>query len=214
MYFFKTPKLFEFLYPAALWHGDRKKKKIYLTFDDGPVPDVTDFILDVLSDLDVKATFFCVGDNIEKYPGVFKRIIEEKHGIGNHTFNHLNGWEVSEENYLKNIQMCEEVINHNSAIDRIKLFRPPYGKIRKKTLKKIKNEYKIIMWDVLSYDFSPRVTADRCLEKSIKYTRNGSIIIFHDSARSFKINKLIISQFIRHLKSNNFEFSKLEDIYL
>ena len=214
MYFFKTPKLFEFLYPAAIWHGDRKKKKIYLTFDDGPVPDVTDHILDVLSDLDVKATFFCVGDNIKKYPEVFKRIIEEKHGIGNHTFNHLNGWEESEENYLKNIQLCEEVINHNSGIDQIKLFRPPYGKIRRKTLKKIKNEYKIIMWDVLSYDFSPRVTADRCLEKSIKYTRNGSIIIFHDSIRTFEKNKLIISQYIRHLKSNNYEFCKIEDIYL
>ena len=105
MHFFKTPKLFEFLYPAALWHGDREKKKIYLTFDDGPVPEVTEYILDVLSDLDIKATFFCVGDNIRKYPEVFKRIVEEKHGIGNHTFNHLNGWEVSDENYLKNIQL-------------------------------------------------------------------------------------------------------------
>ncbi len=213
MHFFKTPKLFEFLYPAALWHGDREKKKIYLTFDDGPVPEVTEYILDVLSDLDIKATFFCVGDNIRKYPEVFKRIVEEKHGIGNHTFNHLNGWEVSDENYLKNIQLCEEVLCHNSGIDQIKLFRPPYGKIRKKTLRKIKNEYKIIMWDVLSYDFSPRVTADKCLEKSIKYTRNGSIIIFHDSTRAFEKNKLIISQYIRHLKSNNYEFCKLEDIY-
>lgn len=214
MYFFKTPKLFEFLYPAALWHGDRKKKKIYLTFDDGPVPEVTEYILDVLSDLDIKATFFCVGDNIRRYPGVFKRIVEEKHGIGNHTFNHLNGWEVSDENYLKNIQLCEEVLSHNSGIDQIKLFRPPYGKIRKKTLRKIKNEYKIIMWDVLSYDFSPRVTADKCLEKSIKYTRNGSIIIFHDSARAFEKNKLIISQYLRYFKNHNYEFCKIEDIYL
>jgi len=214
VYFFKTPKLFEFLYPAALWHGDRKKKNIYLTFDAGPVPEVTDYILEVLSYLAVKATFFCVGDNIKKYPEVFKRIVEEKHGIGNHTFNHLNGWKANEVDYLKNIQLCDEVISHNTGIDQIKLFRPPYGKIRNKTLNRIKNDYKIIMWDVLSYDFSPRMTAEKCLEKSLRYTRNGSIIIFHDSDKTFSKNKLIISQYIRHLKNNNYEFCKIEDIYL
>ena len=214
MYFFKTPKLFKFLYPEALWHGDRKKKKIYLTFDDGPVPEVSDYILDVLSDQDVKATFFCVGDNIKKYPEVFKRIIDEEHGIGNHTFNHLNGWKVSEDDYLKNIQLCDEVINNNSLTGPIKLFRPPYGKIRKKILKRIRNEYKIIMWDVLSYDFSAKVTAEKCLEKSLKYTRNGSIIIFHDSKKSFEKNKLIISQYIQHFKNKNYDFCKIEDLYL
>ena len=214
MYFFKTPRLLKYLYPDALWHGDRDSKKIYLTFDDGPVPGITDYILDVLSDLDVKATFFCVGENIKKTPGVFKRIIEEGHGIGNHTFNHLNGWAVNEEEYLKNIQLCDEVINFYRGKDHIRLFRPPYGKIRRKILKKIRHDYKVIMWDVLSYDFSPDVTAERSLTRSLRYTRNGSIIIFHDSLKTFEKLKLIISQYILHFKNKNYEFCNIEDIYL
>lgn len=214
MYFFRTPRLFKFLYPEALWHGDREKKKIYLTFDDGPVPEASNYILDVLSDLDVKATFFCVGENIKKYPEVFIRILDEKHGIGNHTFNHLNGWKVSDDEYLKNIQLCDEVINDHLHKVPVKLFRPPYGKIRKKTIKKIKNSYKIIMWDVLSYDFSVNLKAEKCLEKSLKHTRNGSIIIFHDSIKSIGKNKLIISQFIQHFKNKNYDFCKIEDIYM
>ena len=214
MYFFKTPRLFQLLYPDALWHGDRKRKKIYLTFDDGPVPGITDYILDVLSALEVKATFFCVGDNIKKYPEVFKRIVNEKHGVGNHTFNHLNGWKVSEDDYLKNIQLCDEVIGNNSQIGPIKLFRPPYGKIPIRVLKKIRDEYKIIMWDVLSYDFSGKVKAEKCLEKSLRYTENGSIIIFHDSKKSTEKTKLIISQYIQYFKNKNYDFCKIEDIYL
>lgn len=214
MYFFKTPRLFKLLYPEALWHGDRHKKKIYLTFDDGPVPGVTEYILDVLADLEVKATFFCVGENIKKNPDVFKRILEEKHGIGNHTYNHLNGWAVTDEEYLKNIQQCDEIIHHYAGNDQLKLFRPPYGKIRRRILKKIRNDYKVIMWDVLSYDFSNDVTAERSLYKSSRNTHNGSIIIFHDSNKTFEKLKLIISQYILFFKSKNYEFCKIEDIYL
>jgi peptidoglycan/xylan/chitin deacetylase (PgdA/CDA1 family) len=214
VYFFKTPRLLELLYPDALWHGNREKKKIYLTFDDGPVPGVTEYILDVLSELDVKATFFCVGENIKKNPDVFKRIVQEKHGVGNHTFNHLNGWEVSDEDYLRNIQLCDEMIRNYTGKEQIKLFRPPYGKIRRKTLKKIRHDYKVIMWDVLSYDFSPSVSAERSLDISSRYTRNGSIIIFHDSYRTFEKLKLIISQYILYFKNRNYEFCNIEDIYL
>ena len=214
MYFFKTPGLLELLYPQALWHGDRDKKKIYLTFDDGPVPGVTDYILDVLSELDVKATFFCVGENIKKNPEVFKRIVQEKHGIGNHTFNHLNGWATRDEDYLRNIQLCDDMIRHYAAEDHIKLFRPPYGKIRRKILKKIRQDYKVIMWDVLSYDFSPDISAGKSLYKSSKHTRNGSIIIFHDSNKTFEKLKLIISQYILYFKNKNYEFCNIEDIYL
>ncbi|MGD9329384.1 MAG: polysaccharide deacetylase family protein [Cyclobacteriaceae bacterium] len=214
MYFFKTPGLLELLYPQALWHGDRDKKKIYLTFDDGPVPGVTDYILDVLSELDVKATFFCVGENIKKNPEVFKRIVQEKHGIGNHTFNHLNGWAVRDEDYLRNIQLCDDMIRHYAGEEQIKLFRPPYGKIRRKVLKKIRHDYKVIMWDVLSYDFSPDITAEKSLYKSSKCSRNGSIIIFHDSKKTFEKLKLIISQYILYFKNINYEFCNVKDIYL
>ena len=214
MYFFKTPKLLEILYPEALWHGDRKEKKLYLTFDDGPVPGVTDYILEVLSDLDVKATFFCVGENIKKNPDVFKRIVQEKHEIGNHTYNHLNGWAVRDQDYLRNIQLCDDMIRKYTGEDHIKLFRPPYGKIRRKILRRIRQEYKVIMWDVLSYDFSKDITAERSLFNSSKYTRNGSIIIFHDSNKTFEKLKLIISQYVLYFKNKNYEFCNIKDIYL
>ncbi len=214
MYFFKTPKLLKLFYPEALWHGDRKEKKIYLTFDDGPIPGVTDYVLEVLSELDVKATFFCVGENIKKNPDVFKRIIQGKHGIGNHTYNHLNGWSVKEQDYLRNIQLCDDMIGKYTGDDPIKLFRPPYGKIRRNILRKIRHTYEVIMWDVLSYDFSPDITAERSLYKSLRYTRNGSIIIFHDSNKTFEQLKLMISQYILYFKNKNYEFCNIKDIYL
>jgi peptidoglycan/xylan/chitin deacetylase (PgdA/CDA1 family) len=211
--FFKTPKLFEFLYPEAVWHGKRDKKRIYLTFDDGPVPIVTEYILDLLAEHKIKATFFCVGENVVKNPEIFVRIIKEGHDVGNHTHNHLNGWRVKEQEYINNIKLCEEAFQQLGYNSNIPLFRPPYGKIRKKTLKKIGEDYKTIMWDVLSYDFSYKVSIQKCLSKSSKYTKNGSIIIFHDSIKSFDKIKLVISQYIKYMKEKNYEFHIISDIF-
>jgi peptidoglycan/xylan/chitin deacetylase (PgdA/CDA1 family) len=213
VYFFKTPRLFEIIYPDAVWHAERDKKQIYLTFDDGPVPVVTDYVLDLLAQFEVKATFFCVGENVKKHPDIFKRLIREGHGIGNHTYNHLNGWRVDEDIYLKNIQACTDIFQLAGYESNHMFFRPPYGKIRRKTIKKLQGNYKIIMWDVLPYDFSDKVDADRCLSKSIKYTKNGSIIIFHDNLRTFETLKLIISQFIATMKEKNYEFCKIDSIF-
>ena len=214
MYFYKTPKLFEYFYPEAIWHGDRSKKYIYLTFDDGPVPRVTEYILDLLSDLTVKASFFCVGENVKYHPKIFNRMIQDGHGIGNHTFNHLNGWITCEREYMENIQMCADILRQSGHQGNPLYFRPPYGRIRKNIIKKIKAAYKIIMWDVLSYDFSSKVSPETCFQKSLRHTKNGSIIVFHDCIKTFEKIKFVISQYIMYLKDKNYEFHTIDDIFL
>jgi peptidoglycan/xylan/chitin deacetylase (PgdA/CDA1 family) len=213
LFLFKTPKIFELLYPEAVWHGARDKNHVYLTFDDGPVRGVTEFILDLLSELKIKASFFCVGENVDKNPELFQRIIYEGHSVGNHTYNHLNGWQVKEEDYIKNIRLCTDTFHKLGYKRDIHLFRPPYGKIRRKTLRKINGTYKIIMWDVLSYDFSSKVQMNTCLHKSIRYTKNGSIIIFHDSKKTFDKIKLVISQYVNVVRDMNYEFHIIDDIF-
>jgi peptidoglycan/xylan/chitin deacetylase (PgdA/CDA1 family) len=214
VYFYKTPKLLEYIYPEAIWHGDRSKKNIYLTFDDGPVPRVTEYILDLLSDLTVKASFFCVGENVKNHPKIFDRMIQDGHGIGNHTFNHLNGWTTSDREYVENIQMCSDILQHSGHQGHPLYFRPPYGRIRKNILKKINAAYKIIMWDVLSHDFSSKVSPETCFQKSLQHTKNGSIIVFHDSIKTFEKIKFVISQFILYLRDKNYEFHVIDDIFL
>jgi len=213
VYFFKTPKLFEFLYPEAIWHGDRDNKRVYLTFDDGPIPVVTDYLLDLLNDLNIKATFFCVGENVKNNPESFKRIIRDGHCVGNHTYNHLNGWKVDEQLYLENIKLCDEIFKNTGLINDYKLFRPPYGKIRRKTLKKLKEDYRVIMWDVLSYDFAYKISIEKCLSKSLQYTQKGSIVIFHDSKKTFEKIKFVISQYVTSLMDKNYEFCRIDQIF-
>ena len=213
MYFFKTPRLFQHLYPAAIWHGDRNKNQIYLTFDDGPVPTVTEYILDVLQEHSVKATFFCVGENVDRHPAIFARILREGHGIGNHTFNHLNGWKVNDRDYLENIDRCFGLFRQHGYHEDLLLFRPPYGKIRRETLRKLKDTCKVIMWDVLSYDFSSKVPQEKSLGKSLQYTQNGTIIIFHDSLKTWSKLKFLISQYILVMKEKNYEFCTIKDMF-
>ena len=186
---------------------------MYLTFDDGPVPEVTEYILDLLSEHKIKATFFCVGENVVKNQDIFLRIIGEGHCIGNHTYNHLNGWQAQDQEYINNIKLCSDVFKQLGYNSDIQLFRPPYGKIRRKTISKIRKDYKVIMWDVLSYDFSNRVSVQTCLNKSIRHTKNGSIIIFHDSKKTFSKIKLVISQYIHYLKGRNYEFRMIDEIF-
>jgi peptidoglycan/xylan/chitin deacetylase (PgdA/CDA1 family) len=186
---------------------------VYLTFDDGPIPVVTEYILDLLLDLKVKATFFLVGENVTNNPKVFERLLNEGHCIGNHTYNHMNGWRTDERQYLENIRSCTEIFKQSGFKSDYMFFRPPYGMIRRNTLKKIKNEYKVIMWDVLSYDFSNKVSPEKCLYKSLKYTKNGSIIIFHDNIKAYEKLKFVILQYILTLKDNNYEFCKIDEIF-
>jgi peptidoglycan-N-acetylglucosamine deacetylase len=164
-------------FPRYIWRMPDKNKNIYLTFDDGPVPVVTEWVLDLLKSRKILATFFCVGDNVRKYPEIYSRILDEGHSVGNHTYNHLNGWKNSLPEYRRNIASAEKEIQSG-------LFRPPYGKIRPMIGREISNRYKIIMWDVLSRDFDSAVSGDKCAAIVLAETRPGSIIVFHDSPKS------------------------------
>ncbi|MEZ4857618.1 MAG: polysaccharide deacetylase family protein [Flavobacteriaceae bacterium] len=188
-YFPKTPKFVTWLYPKRIWAFSRVKNTIYLTFDDGPIPEVTPWVLDILKKYNAKATFFCIGVNIEKNPNIFSRVKREGHDIGNHTFNHLKGTKTPTRKYLDNVLAFEEFIqqSNNPSIQPPKLFRPPYGKLTQKQAKRIRQKgYNIIMWDVLSYDWDNRVSEEKCLQNVLKNIRPGSIIVFHDSLKAKK----------------------------
>src|SRR5690606_33924907 len=155
MHFVRPFFLLKYIYPELIWRKDRAKKNIYLTFDDGPVPEVTPWVLDCLKEKKIKATFFCVGDNIKNNPGLFQRILNEGHQIGNHTMNHLKGWDTTTKTYLENVKECQNYTKTN-------LFRPPYGRAKKNQLKNIKENYQIIMWDVLTGDYNPLISPEQC----------------------------------------------------
>jgi peptidoglycan/xylan/chitin deacetylase (PgdA/CDA1 family) len=207
--FFKIPKIILLLFPKYIWKLPNAEKKIYLTFDDGPIPEVTEWVLDILKHENIKATFFCIGDNIKKHPEIFKKIIAHNHSIGNHTFNHLNGWKTATKEYLENIELCEkEILKHTNLES--KLFRAPFGKIRKKQASAIqKLGYEIIMWNVLSYDFNKDLSNEECLLKVIQNTSNGSIIVFHDSIKANNNLKYTLPIAIQQLKKKGYIFDKI-----
>ena len=190
------------LYPKAVWRKDPALKKIYLTFDDGPVPVITPWVLDVLKEKKVKATFFCVGENVEKNSPIYRRILDEQHHTGNHTYNHLNGWNTHTDLYLRNVEKCAESVSTG-------LFRPPYGKLKKAQSAKISQQYSIIMWDVLSGDYDKETGPEKCLQNVIKNTRNGSIIVFHDSYKAQEKVMYALPRFIDWALENGFEFEVL-----
>lgn len=198
----RPPQILRSFYKESLWRMDKNEPAIYLTFDDGPIPELTTWVLDVLKEYNVKATFFCVGDNILKNPQIFERIKQEGHQVGNHTFNHLKGWKVTQTNYLENIEKCQVLTNTN-------LFRPPYGRIKKSQYKMLAKNYKVVFWDVLTYDYDIFMTPEKCLENSIKYTRNGSIIVFHDNIKAQKNLKFALPHYIEHFLKLNYKFVTL-----
>ena len=198
----RPPQLLRALYKGSLWRMDKKEPTIYLTFDDGPIPELTEWVLDVLKEYQIKATFFCVGDNIVKNPSIFQRIKSEGHQVGNHTFNHMKGWEVKNAMYVENTERCQELTKTN-------LFRPPYGRIKKSQYKILAKNYKVVFWDVLSYDYDRLTSSKKCLDNSIKYTRNGSIIVFHDNIKAQKNLKFALPQYIEHFLKLNYKFAVL-----
>ena len=202
----KTNKWIKMIFNNLVWEIPNSDKKIYLTFDDGPIPEVTEWVLDILKSEEIKATFFCIGDNIKRHPEVYKRILSEGHQTGNHTFNHLNGWKTETNHYIENLKLCEtEYLKLNT--EHSFLFRPPYGKIKPSQSKAIRNlGYKIIMWDVLSYDFDSTISVEKCLENVISNTEQGSIIVFHDSIKAEKNLKYALPKAIQVLKDKGFIF--------
>lgn len=181
----KTHWIIKKLFSKYVWNIPNLENKIYLTFDDGPIPEITEWVLEELKKYNAKATFFCIGDNVKKYPEVFKSVVESGHSIGNHTFNHLNGWKTSTKEYIENTKQCFSTFI-NPETQNIKLFRPPYGKIKPSQSKTLRNlGYKIIMWNVLSKDYSNKISPEKCYENVINNVESGSIIVFHDSLKAY-----------------------------
>lgn len=205
-YLVKTPRLLKAAYSSCLWSMRERTNDVYITFDDGPHPIITPFVLDQLKKYNAKATFFCIGKNVIENPEIYARIIAEGHGIGNHTHNHYNGWKVDNSDYLNNIDEAALVIKSN-------LFRPPYGRIRPSQIKNLKSLYpkiKIIMWDVLTGDFDTDLSPEKCLKYAVKNTKPGSIVVFHDSDKAFKRLEYSLPRFLQHCHTKGWDLNKIE----
>ncbi len=226
-YFAKTPGIFRLLYPKRLWALSRKEKNIHLTFDDGPIPEVTPWVLEQLKEHNAKATFFCIGKNMEANPAIFQQIVEEGHSIGNHTQNHLNGNKTPDEEYVANVMKAQEVISEERIENRENrkeredinlllslqnrfLFRPPYGKLSSSKARKLLDKgFKIVMWDVLSGDFDKNISKEKCLQNVLKNTKAGSIVIFHDSSKAEENLRYALPKTLAFFKERGFEFKSL-----
>jgi peptidoglycan/xylan/chitin deacetylase (PgdA/CDA1 family) len=205
LYLTYSPFWLKWFYPTLTWHKSRKEKFVYFTFDDGPIPVVTPFVLNTLKKFNCKATFFCIGDNVDKHPLILADIISEGHTIGNHTYNHLKGWNSSNENYIENVLK-------GSKLTSTRIFRPPYGRIKKSQIKEIKRQSpstEVIMWDVLSGDFDKRISKEQCVRNVLKHCKNGSIIVFHDSLKAFERLEYALPKVLENLSKKGFEFRTL-----
>jgi peptidoglycan/xylan/chitin deacetylase (PgdA/CDA1 family) len=211
-YFIKTPGILEKYFSKYTWRFNADKKELFLTFDDGPTPKITSFVLDQLKRYKAKATFFCIGKNIQKNPALFHRIRREKHTIGNHTQQHLNGWKNNNEAYIHDFLRCEHTIsNLIEKPQETKLFRPPYGKIKKSQAKEIlKKNYRIVMWDVLSADFDTSVSKEKCFENVLKNTKNGSIIVFHDSVKASEKVQYALPKVLEYFSKKGYLFKAIQ----
>jgi peptidoglycan/xylan/chitin deacetylase (PgdA/CDA1 family) len=195
----QTPFIARLFYPSLLWKIDTASKEIFLTFDDGPHPEITPKVLNILNHFNAKASFFCVGENIFKFPDVFKEIVRQNHVTGNHTYNHLNGWKTENGEYFDNIEKCGKFLNTG-------LFRPPYGKIKPSQISYLKRKHKIVMWSVLSYDFSNKISKERCFDIAVKNTVKGSIIVFHDSEKAARNMLYVLPRFLEHFSNLGYKF--------
>lgn len=198
----KSNFLLRTVYPECWWKvEDSAEPTIYLTFDDGPIPDVTEFALEQLDKYAAQATFFCIGDNVRKHRDVLYKVLEAGHMVGNHTYNHLNGWKTDDQVYLENIQLCQQLLGVETS-----LFRPPYGRIKKTQVAEVIENYSIVMWDVLTGDFDPGLPADVCLRKTIQYTKPGSIVVFHDSQKAWPTMRYVLPRILAHFTERGYSF--------
>lgn len=217
----KIPKVIKSIFPNYVWDIDTTEKVLYLTFDDGPTPEITNWILNILNEYNAKATFFCIGANVEKYPNLFQNILKEGHSIGNHTQHHIKGWNTKKEAYLKDVATCETIFksqvlnstsqNTNRKSLTVNLFRPPYGKITpKQGISLMALGYNIIMWDVLSFDWDKSVTQDQCFNNVISKAKTGSIIVFHDSVKASKNMTYTLPKVLDYFSKRGFSFMPLD----
>ncbi len=204
-YLVKTPRILKAAYNNCIWHIDEPANSVYLTFDDGPHPTITPFVLAELKKANAKATFFCIGNNVDKYPEIYQQILDEGHSVGNHTQNHKNGWATNNIEYFKDIKQASKKIKS-------KMFRPPYGRITYPQgfgLKRMFPKTQIIMWDVLSGDFDLELSPKGCLKNVIRNTRKGSIIVFHDSEKAFERLEYTLPLFLEYCKRQSWQMKKL-----
>jgi peptidoglycan/xylan/chitin deacetylase (PgdA/CDA1 family) len=199
--FVKIPKFIQILFPSIIWRQKNYQNNIWLTFDDGPTPKVTPFILNTLKEEKVKATFFLVGEQIERQPDLYNQIISDGHVVANHSYSHINSWKSNNLDYLNDIEKCQQLMPKN------KLFRPPYGKISALQIRRLKKKYKIILWDVLSWDFSLSIAPSKVKRNVMENTKQGSIIVFHNNQKSFQNLTSILKETIQELKQKGFSFS-------
>ncbi len=202
MFKYTIPVILQQLMPSYTWKVDTEDKQLFLTFDDGPHPEITPWVLGQLKEFGAKATFFCVGDNVRKYPEVYQQILKENHAVGNHTFHHLNGWKTETSDYLKDVSLAENYIQSN-------LFRPPYGRIKRSQAKQLAAKYRIIMWDRLSMDYLAQLNTEESLAQ-MKKVKKGSIVVFHDSEKAFQNLKVLLPQLLSYYQQQGFSFQTLE----
>ena len=194
----QVPEILKSVIKNVVWRINPAEKVIYLTFDDGPNPGVTPQVLDILDRFEVKATFFCVGENVSRFPDVFDEVKRRGHTVGNHTFNHLKGFEYSTDDYVRNVKKASEFIDS-------RLFRPPHGQIKPSQIKALKDDYRIIMWDFITYDYDKRIEPEKIIAEVKKRSRNGSIVVFHDSLKAEKNVLQVLPEALRFWKENGYE---------
>ncbi len=201
---FHIPRIFQKLFPSLIWQVPTTEKVIYLTFDDGPTTELTSWITKTLSSYQAKGTFFCVGDNLQKHPEYLLKLLEAGHTVANHSFNHLKGWNTPLQEYITNVEKCETLTKN-------KIFRPPYGRIRLSQIKALKNlNYKIIMWDIMSYDFDPNLDVNLSYQKIIAHTKPGSILVFHDNIKAEHTLKYLLPKIMDYFQSQGYLFKAIQ----
>jgi peptidoglycan/xylan/chitin deacetylase (PgdA/CDA1 family) len=206
--FTKTPSLLKAVYPDCIWQVNTREKVLYLTFDDGPIPEVTPQILAELKKWNATASFFCIGKNVEANPEIFREIVNEGHTVGNHTYDHLNGWNVSNEVYFESIEKCTKVIS-DFGFRISDFYRPPYGKLKPTQYTTLKNKHRIVMWDVLSYDFDLSIPKEKVLDNVLQNAEAGSVIVFHDSLKAKDKVLFALPKVLEHFSQQGYKFEAL-----
>ncbi len=204
MYLVKTPRFIQNLFPNFTWKIPTKEKVLYLTFDDGPIPEVTPWVLEQLDKFNAKGTFFCVGENVEKNPNVFEQVKEAGHSVGNHTYSHLNGWGEDNIPYFHNVRRCAGLVKSE-------LFRPPYGRLMPKQIQFLQRHYRIIMWDVLSGDFDQNLSREQCLKNVLTHAKAGSVVVFHDSLKAKDRLEYVLPKVLKHFVQKGYRFEALNE---
>ena len=202
MYLIRTPNFIQSMFPNFTWRIPTERKELFLTFDDGPIPEVTPWVLDQLQQYDAKATFFCVGENAQRYPDIMLRLHAEGHSLGNHTHNHLSGWGTENMEYFHNVRKCARAVDSE-------LFRPPYGRMKPGQAQFILRHYKIVMWDVLSGDFDPAVSEEQCLSNIVNNAGPGSIVVLHDSLKAEENLRYTLPRVLKHYAALGYTFNAL-----